>query len=113
VRQPGAPPGAFLDEAIRQLIQIVALHRRRDHRRTYPAGRADRAEQVGSVVAIVAHHGRPRADRRPDISVRTFLSDRGLVLKPNLDRRAGGAAAKYLFQQRTEVFLKAIIYLTQ
>ena len=69
-----------------------------------PAGRADRAEQVGSVVAIVAHHGRPRAGRRPDISVRTFLSDRGLVLKPKLDRRAGGAAAKYLFQQRAEVY---------
>ena len=69
--------------------------------------RADRAKDVGTVMAVVADHGRPRADRRPDVGVRSLLADAGLVLKPDLDGCARGAAAQRLPQQGTEVFLKA------
>jgi len=68
---------------------------------------ADGAEQVGGDVPVVAHHKRARADRRPDISMGSFLADAGLVLEPDLDWRAGCAGEQRAPQQAGEVFLKA------
>lgn len=51
-----------------------------DHGRTNCTGRADRADQFGSVLVAVAHHGVARADKRPPVTGRTFLTHLGFVL---------------------------------
>ena len=55
-------------------------------------------------MAVVAHHHRTRADRRPDVAETTFLSDPGLVLPPELDWLAGGAARQRSLQQAGKVY---------
>jgi len=67
-----------------------------------PCG-ANCTEQICGIVAIVAHHPRARADRRPDVGLGSLLSDPRFVLKPNLDLRAGGAAEQSFLQPRTKV----------
>ena len=78
-----------------------------DHRGSRAAYGADRAEQVGSVVTIVAHHQRPRADRSPDIGMRALLSDSGFVLIPYLYRCSGSGAKQGFLQQNAETLLKS------
>jgi hypothetical protein len=68
------------------------------------AGRADRAEQMDGVMTVVAHHRRARADRCPDIGDRALLADPGFILKPYLDRLAGGRSRQCLAYQGSEVF---------
>src|SRR5277367_673591 len=68
---------------------------------------ADGAKQVGGVMTIVSHHERARADWRPDVGMGPLLADTCFVLKPDLYRRAGGAAEQRILQQSAEVFLKA------
>src|SRR5215213_1727044 len=90
----------------------VRVHRRgvggrHDDCGTDAAGGTDGAEEVGGGVAIVAHHCRARANRRPDIGVRSLLTHPGLVLEPDLDRRASRTAQQRGLQQGGEVFLYA------
>jgi len=71
------------------------------------ACRADCAEQVSGVVAVVADHWGPRADWRPDVGQAAFLSDSGFVLKPDLNRLVGGFGRHDFLEARAEVFLNA------
>ena len=71
------------------------------------AGMADGAEQVGRVVAVVAHHRRTRTDRGPDVFQTAFPADPRLVLKPDLERLAGSRFRQCLNYQASKVFLKA------
>jgi hypothetical protein len=52
---------------------------------------------------VIAHHQRSRADRGPDVGVRSLLPDPGLILKPDLDRRRCSGRQKRLFYQAGEV----------
>ena len=94
-------------DLFQMLTHCFGVDGRHDDRGADGAVRADGAEQVGGVMAVVAHHQRARADRRPDIGVCSLLPDPGFVLEPDLDRRAGGAAEQRILQQAGEVFLKA------
>jgi hypothetical protein len=47
---------------------------------------ADRAEQVGGVVTVVANCRRAGTSRRPDVGDATLLTDPGFVLEPDFDR---------------------------
>ena len=54
-------------------------------RRTDAARRADGAEQVGALVALVGGLGRPRAAPRPLPDEAVLLADAGFVLEPDLE----------------------------
>jgi hypothetical protein len=51
------------------------------------AGRADRAEQIGVVIALVGGLPWPRPASGPLPDKAVLLADPGLVLKPDFDRR--------------------------
>lgn len=86
--------GADLLEVLIHRLGVGAGH---DYRRAGTLGRTDRAEQIDGIVAVVAAHGRPAADRplalpfhpaspdgtlgksRPDILDRALLADPGLI----------------------------------
>jgi hypothetical protein len=55
-----------------------------------PAGRADRAEDIGPVVALIAGGRGPRAALGPEPGQRSLLADAGPVLPPELKRLAAG-----------------------
>lgn len=76
-------------------------------RRSDAAGRADRAEQIGVVIALVGRLPRPCSAPGPLSNLAVLLADAGLVLKPNLDRRRLRQSFEMSLQRAREVFLKA------
>jgi hypothetical protein len=71
------------------------------------AGRADRAEQIGVVIALVGGLPWPRPASGPLPDKAVLLADPGLVLKPDFDRRRLRQAVEMSLQRVREVFLKA------
>jgi hypothetical protein len=71
------------------------------------AGRADRAEQIGVVVALVGGLPWPRSAPGPLPNLAVLLADAGLVFKPDFDRRRLRQAVDMSLQRAREVFLKA------
>jgi hypothetical protein len=71
------------------------------------AGRADRAEQIGVVIALVGGLPWPRPASGPLQDKAVLLADTGLVFKPDFDRRRLGQAVDMSVQHAREVFLKA------
>jgi hypothetical protein len=71
------------------------------------AGRADRAEQIGVVIALVGGLPWPRPAPGPLPDKAVLLADPGLVLKPDFDRRRLRQAVEMSLQRVREVFLKA------
>ena len=69
--------------------------------------RADRAEQIGVVVALVGGLPWPRSAPGPLPNLAVLLADAGLVFKPDFDRRRLGQAVEMSLQRAREVFLKA------
>ena len=72
-----------------------------------PAGGADRAEQIGVVVALVGRLPWPRSAPGPLPNLAVFLADARLVLKPDFDRRCLGQAFEMSLQRARKVFLNA------
>jgi hypothetical protein len=68
---------------------------------------ADRAEQIGVVIALVGGLPWPRPAPGPLPNLAVLLADAGLVLKPDFDRRRLGQAVEMGLQRAREVFLKA------
>src|SRR6202020_2480037 len=89
------------------LVHRLGVGRRHDDGSPDTASGADGAKQIGGVMTIVSHHERARTDWRPDVGMAPLLADTCFVLKPDLDRRAGGAAEQLILQQGAEVFLNA------
>jgi hypothetical protein len=71
------------------------------------AGRADRAEQIGVVVALVGGLPWPRSAPSPLPNLAVLLADAGLVFKPDFNRRRLRQAVEMSLQRVREVFLKA------
>jgi hypothetical protein len=71
------------------------------------AGRADRAEQIGVVIALVGGLPWPRPASGPLPDKAVLLADTGLVLKPDFDRRRLRQSVEMSLQRVREVFLKA------
>jgi hypothetical protein len=69
--------------------------------------RADRAEQIGVVVALVGGLPWPRPAPGPLPNLTVLLADAGLVLKPDFDRRRLRQSFEMSLQRVGEVFLKA------
>ena len=77
-----------------------------DEPRRHAARRADRAEDVGPLVAGVARRPRPGAALRPDPGERALLADPRLVLEPDLERLATGRLGQRRGYRLGEAFLK-------
>ena len=75
--------------------------------RANAAGGADRAEQIGVVVALVGGLPWPCSAPGPLPNLAVLLADAGLVFKPDFDRRRLGQAVEMSLQRAREVFLKA------
>ena len=71
--------------------------------RSDAAGRADRAEQIGVVVALVGGLPWPRPAPGPLPNLAVLLADAGLVLKPDFDRRRLRQAVEMGLQRAREV----------
>ena len=68
---------------------------------------ADRAEQIGVVIALVGGLPWPRPASGPLPDKAVLLADPGLVLKPDFDRRRLRQSFEMSLQRVREVFLKA------
>lgn len=71
------------------------------------ARRADRAEEVGVLVALVGRQGWTRAFPGPDAGAAVLLAQSGFILEPDLDRRILGQVAYVRLERAAEVFLNA------
>ena len=71
------------------------------------AGRADRAEQIGVVIALVGGLYGPRSTPGPLADDAVLLADPGFVLEPDFDRRRLGDSIEMSLQRAREVFLNA------
>ena len=69
--------------------------------------RADCAEDIGGLRALVVGPRRARAARSPAAGDFVLLTDSGLVLPPEFDLDAGRKPVSDLCEHRGEVFLKA------
>jgi hypothetical protein len=69
--------------------------------------RADGAEQVGALVALVGRLARPRAPSGPLADDTVLLPDAGFILEPDLDLPAFGQVGQMRAQRAREVFLYA------
>jgi hypothetical protein len=69
--------------------------------------RADRTEDVGRGMAVVANRRRTGAPQGPQIGQRALLADARLILEPDLDPLAGGLRRQDLCYTSGKVFLKA------
>ena len=68
---------------------------------------ADRAEQIGVVIALVGGLPWPRSAPGPLPNLAVLLADAGLVFKPDFDRRRLRQSFEMGLQRAREVFLKA------
>jgi len=64
---------------------------------------ADRAEQIGVVIALVGGLPWPRSAPGPLPNLAVLLADAGLVFKPDFDRRRLGQAVDMSLQRAREV----------
>jgi hypothetical protein len=90
----------------------MKLHRlgvgvRERQRRADPARRANRAEQIGVVVALVGGLSWPRSALGPLAHEAVLLADARLVLEPDLNGRRFRQAVEMGAQRAREVFLYA------
>ena len=66
---------------------------------------ADRAEQIGVVVALIGGLSGPRSTPGPLADEAVLLADPGFILEPDFDRRRLGEPCEMSFQRAREVFL--------
>ena len=78
-----------------------------DEARALALGRADRAEDVGGLRALIVRCGRPCPAPRPPPGDLVLLPYPGFVLEPQLYVGAGRERRADFFQAGGEVFLKA------
>jgi len=66
---------------------------------------ADRAEQIGVVIALIGGLSGSRSAPSPLADEAVLLADPGFVLEPDFDRRRLGKPFEMSFQRAREVFL--------
>jgi hypothetical protein len=85
------------------VLHHVGVGMRQREGRPDAAGRADRAEQIGVVIAPVGRLFWPRSAPGPLRSLAVLLADAGLVLKPDFDRRRVRQSFEMSLQRAREV----------
>jgi hypothetical protein len=68
-------------------------------------GRADRAKEIGVLVALIGGLARTRSTLRPLPDNTVLLSDAGFVLEPDFDGRLWRQMSEMRLQRGVEVFL--------
>lgn len=96
--------GADLGE---MLLHSGSIAPRHDQASALAFLRADCAEDIGGLRALVVGPRRARAARSPAAGDFVLLTDSGLVLPPEFDLDAGRKPVSDLCDLRGEVFLKA------
>ncbi len=97
----GHMPGDF-GQVLGHGLGVGAWH---DEGGTDAPGRADGTEDVGRLVARIAHGTGPRAAPCPQARQGSFLTDPGLILEPDLDALAPDAGRERRGDPVGEVFL--------
>jgi hypothetical protein len=100
-----------LGDIARDFVEVKLHHvgvgvGQREGRPDAPRG-ADRAEQIGVVVALVGGLPWPRPAPGPLPNLAVLLADPGFILEPDFDRRRLRQAVEMSLQRAREVFLKA------
>ena len=95
-----------LGEFVEHRLHGGGTDRRQDERDAGIARRADGAEQVGGLVAEVAHPARPHALLVPPAAHPAGLADPGFVQEPDLEPLGLGVVAGDPGDQLGEFFLK-------
>ena len=100
-----------LGDVARDFVEVELHHVRvgigNRQGRADAARRADRAEQIGVVIALVGGLPWPRPASGPLPDKAVLLADTGLVLKPDFDWRRLRQSIEMSLQRVREVFLKA------
>ena len=87
----GVRSGGDIRADLREVeIHHLGVGERQHQRGPDAAGRADRTEDIGPIVALIAGGRGPRAALGPDPGQGSLLADAGLVLPPELKRLAAG-----------------------
>jgi hypothetical protein len=100
-----------LGDVARDFVEVELHHvgvgiRQRQRGADAPRG-ADRAEQIGVVIALVGGLPGSRSPPGPLPNLAVLLADAGLVLKPDFDWRRLRQSFEMSLQRAREVFLKA------
>jgi len=107
-QQDGMRP---LGDVARDFVEVKLHHVRisigQRQRRSHASRRADRAEQIGVVIALVGGLYGPRSTPGPLADDAVLLADPGFVLEPDFDRRRLGDSIEMSLQRAREVFLNA------
>ena len=102
-----APTATLRLISSRWSLHRLAVGKRQRQRRALALGRADGAEEIGALVALVCGLSRPRSSPRPLPHKAVLLTDARLVLKPDFDRRLGCKLRQMGVQDIAKVFLNA------
>ena len=97
--------GDMAADFIEMKLHGLGIGKRQRQRRPGSPRRADGAEQVGALVALVGGLSWPRATPRPLADDAVLLADAGFVLEPDLDRCSLGQIGQMRAQRAGEVFL--------
>ena len=93
-----------LGNFVQMRLHRLGIAPRHHDRGTGAAGRADRAEEVGVLVAQIGGLTRAAALVCPLPDTAVFLPEPHFILKPDLDRRSGGDVFQRLLKRFSEVF---------
>jgi hypothetical protein len=83
----------------------LGVDMRQGERRTHSTRRADGAEEVGALIALVGRLPGARAPSGPLPDLPILLPDTSFVLEPDLDRRSLRQIGQMSAQRTREVFL--------
>ena len=104
-----AVPGNVQADLLEMQLHRFGVGGRQHQGRTLAMHRADRAEDVGALIALIRRQARPRPLPGPDPGPSVLLAQPGLVLEPNLDPPVLGQMAYVRPERAGEVFLNASI----
>ena len=100
-------PGDAAADLLEMELHGFGVGVRQGERRAFALGRADRAEEIGALVALVGRLARPRPASRPLPHQPVLLADASFILEPDLDRLRASDGAEMCAQGLGEVFLNA------
>ena len=107
-RTAWAPRATSAGDLVEVELHGFGVGERQREGRTYAARWADRAKQIGALVALVGRLAGARSAARPLPHDPVLLTDAGLVLEPDLDGLARREIDQVGLQRGREVFLNSV-----
>ncbi len=97
--------GDIARDFVEMKLHHVGVGMRKRQSRSDAAGRTDRAEQIGVVIALIGGLCWPRSTPCPLADEAVLLADPGFILEPDFDRRRLRQPFEMGLQRAREVFL--------